>query len=319
MKTKISLTVLIMLVLITSLWAAIGDWHNYTYSDDSQGIACDSSHVWCITSGGLISYNSLTGDLTKYLNSDGLGDIDLKSITVDSAGSIFVGGSNAALTKIAADGTISVEEFVYTNETKYQILSLHADGEILWVGTEIGVAKFLIYHNGGEFQEVYADLGDLPSEMAVRAILTIGNYLWAGTDSGLAYIEKDNALPQNPDNWTTITRDENGLTNSLIKSMVAVSDTLMVGTTGGVFQLGSDSLWDYIGPSAITIFDLEYFNGILYAATSSGIYQRSAGVWSLLPTDSLITDDAVGVAIDSSGNIWGAFDKGALGKYDSSY
>ena len=319
MKINI-LTILLMVTVITAnVWGAIGSWHNYTYSDDSRDIASDGERIWCATSGGLVYYDTQTEELGKLLNSDGLGDINILCLEVDTAGNIFAGGANSTLTRIGPDGDMQVEVFEIGNDVRYQIFDLFADGEVLWVGTEVGVSKYLIYNNGGEFQETYDHLGDLPDRMQVKAVLATEYYIWAGTDSGLAYIEKDNPLPQNPENWNTITRDENGLTNPYIKALVAVGDTLMVATAEGVFWMDTDSLWHNIGPITGTVFALQYLDGVLTAATNSGIYRRINGVWQHVISDSLINDDARGITVDDQGNIWGVFAKGALARYDELY
>lgn len=318
MRTDVIAVSLIILLFASSSWGAIGSWQNYTYSNDSRDIVSDGRNVWCATSGGLVRYDTQTGGMIKYLNSDGLGDIDLISIGVDSAGTIYVGGSNSTLTRIGTGGDISVDEFQYSNEIRYKLTDFYADGEIMWIATEVGVSKYLIYRNGGEFQETYSDLGGLPLEVPVRAVMTIGDYLWAGTDSGLAYIERDNPLPQNPDNWFTILRDQNGLSDPLIKTMALVGDTLMVGTPSGVFWMDTDSLWHNIGPP-LTVFDLELRNGNLVAASNDGIYERANGAWQLLSIDSLISDNARAITVDNQDNLWVAFNQGAFAFFNGSY
>jgi ligand-binding sensor domain-containing protein len=318
-----------LLFLLTSLFVAslgsipaiagIGDWHNYTYSEDATAIAADSLNVFCGTTGGLIAYNFNTGELRKFLNSEGIGDVSVKSTAFDSAGNLFAGGSNGTLTKILPDGHIEIFNFEFRTGIRYFLLNLVADGDILWVATEIGVGKFLISHGGGEFQDVAAQLGQIPLMTTVRAVYVMGDYIWAGTDSGMAYMEKHNNLPQLPENWRSYRRGESGLTNANIRAVISIGDTLFAGTGSGVFSFGADSLWTGIGLAGITISRLGQYNGVLDAATDNGIYRRTDSGWVLLSTDSLKTTRARDIAYDSEGNLWAAFGNGAFAKFNGAY
>jgi ligand-binding sensor domain-containing protein len=302
-----------------STFAGIGDWHNYTYSEDATAIASDSQRIFCGTTGGLILYNGANGSLKKFLNSEGIGDVGIKSVAFDSAGNLFAGGSNGTLTKITPDNHVDVYNFEYRTGIRYFLVDLFADGGVLWVATEIGVGKFLINHGGGEFQDIASQLGQIPLETQVRAVVVMGNYIWAGTQSGLAFMEKHNNLPQNPDNWRSYRQGESGLTNANIYSLIASGDTLFAGTPNGVFIFGSDSLWANIGLTGTTIFSLGQNGGIINAATDNGVYRRSESGWTLIPNDSLKSTRAKEITYDSEGNLWAAFNRGGFAKFNGSF
>ena len=307
-------------LVFTNTRAFIGDWHNYTYSDNSNDITSDSQYIWCATTGGAIRYNLLTDESRKYLNSDGLGDINLLSIEIDSAGSVFFGGSNGTLSKIESDFTIRTYDFQYTSDIKYNLWDLDADGDILWVATDIGIGKFLIHRNGGEFKDITARLGDIPLETPVRAVRVIGDYLWAGTEFGLAYIiNRDSINIQFPQNWGNVSEGQNGLTDARIYSIASIADTVFAGTHTGVFMMDSDSLWQNIGPASQIIYSLEVFDNLLLVATNAGVYQRLDGTWQLLSVDSLLSYNARGITEDIHGNIWAAFVDGGFARYDNNY
>ena len=322
MKIKFAaLTFSLAAVLLFSSAAngSIGEWHNYTYSNNSNDIVSSGQVIWCATSGGLIKYDQQTGQAVKYLNSDGLGDVDLLSIEVDTAGTLYAGGTNGTLTRIFSDGRIEIDNFQYTNNVLYHLLSLYADGEVLWVGTEVGVAQFSIYRNGGEFKETYANLGDIPRETPVRALRVVGNYLWAGTDSGLAYIDKDNPLPQNPDQWGSVRSGENGLTESRIQAINYIDDTLYIGTSNGVFWMDQDSLWHNMGPVSTSVRDIRSIGNNIYMAANNGVYRKNGMAWNLITSDSLITHDAKALAADNNDSLWAAFVDGGFASFNGSY
>jgi ligand-binding sensor domain-containing protein len=315
-KTALSLILLGLLLNSSFLFGAIGDWQNFTYSDDSNDIVADSQFIWCATTGGLIRYDIETGELKKFLNSDGLGDIELWSVEIDTAGALFAGGSNGTITKITADGEITVYDFEYDPEVHYGILDIISDGEKLWVATEVCVAEFLIYRHGGEFRDKAVQLGEIPRGIPVSTVQIIGDYLWAGTDSGVAFIDKDNYLPQDPQNWHSYCLNENGLTNASIYSIDSVADTVFIGTGDGVFMFGQDSIWYNIGPASVTIYALENLGEALYAVTDGGIYRRYASDWELLPDDGLLSLQGRGITQDAEGNIWAAFHQGGISIYN---
>ncbi|OQX92539.1 MAG: hypothetical protein B6D58_02320 [candidate division Zixibacteria bacterium 4484_95] len=317
-KYNMVLALILLSFLLGSslLFSAIGDWQSFTYSDDSKDIIADSQFVWCATTGGLIRCDIETGELKKFLNSDGLGDIELWSVEIDTAGALFAGGSNGTITKIATDGEITVYDFEYDPEVHYGILDMVTDGEKLWVATEVCVAEFLIYHYGGEFRDKAVQLGEIPRGIPVNTVQIVGDYLWAGTDSGVAFIDKDNYLPQDPQNWRSYRLDENGLTDASIHSITSVADTVFIGTGDGVFMFGQDSVWYNIGPISGVIYALENFGEELYAATNNGIYHRYLSGWELLPNDGLLSIQARGLAQDNRGDIWAAFHQGGFSMYN---
>jgi ligand-binding sensor domain-containing protein len=318
-KSIFMLAFLIAISGVSKVPAAIGTWHNYTYMNDARDIFIDSQYVWCATSGGLVKYDLNTGEYAKYLNSDGLGDINLLSLEVDSSGSVFIGGGNSTISRIMPGGGIRTYEFRYITDLKYNIEEMDADGDVLWVATGMGVGKFLIHRNDGEFQDVIARLGELPAETPIKAIKIIGDYIWAGSEFGLAFIDKNNSLPQNPQSWRTFAEGDSGLTDGYIYSITSIEDSVFAGTDNGVYLLRSDSTWSNIGPVGRRIYDLENLSSGLVAATDNGVYRRTDGSWTLLTSDSLINRDCRGVAEDLSGNIWGAFNKGGFAGYNGSY
>lgn len=301
------------------LFAGIGDWHNYTYSEDATAIGANSTRIFCGTTGGLILYDNQNNSMRKFLNSEGIGDVNVKSVTFDSAGNLFAGGSNGTLTKITPGNHVDVFNFEYRTGIRYYLLNLFADGDVLWVATEIGVGKFLINHGGGEFQDIAPQLGQIPLETQVRAVQVIGNYIWAGTQSGLAYMEKHNNLPQNPENWRSYRQGESGLTNANVYSLISSGDTLFAGTAGGVFLFGSDSIWTNIGLTGMVIYALGQHGGVIDAATDNGIYRRSESGWTLISTDSLKTTRARGITYDSEGMLWAAFNRGGFARFNGNY
>ncbi len=318
------LTVLLVLFLAIifsfNLTAAgIGDWHNYTYSEDATAIVSDGRKIFCGTTGGLILYDNETHSLVKFLNSEGIGDVNIKSVTFDSAGNLFTGGSNGTLTKITPENRVYVFNFEYRTGIKYYLVDLYADGEILWVASEIGVGKFLINHGGGEFQDIANQLGQIPLETSVRAVLVIGDYIWAGTAAGIAFMEKHNNLPQNPSSWRSYRLGESGLTNANVYSLISLGDTIFAGTANGVYSFGGDSLWTNIGLTGLTVYRLGQHDGIIDAATDNGIYRRTESGWNQIATDSLKSIRARGITYDSEGNIWGAFNRGSFAKYNGVY
>lgn len=318
-KTIRPLIWLIMLIGFSAAFAAIGSWESYTYSDNSRDIVGGGQYLWCATSGGLIRYDILSGEHRKYYLSDGLADIDLISVEIDSSGAVFIGGSNGTLSKITRTGETRTYDFQYTTGIRYNLFDLYADGDVLWVAAEMGIGKFLIFHNGGEFKDIVPQLGMIPRETPVRAVRVVGDYLWAGTDSGLAFMPKDYDFPQDPMIWHSYTRNQNGLVDSRIFSLAAIGDTVFAGSNNGVYYFGADSLWHNIGPDSRTIYGLKYINGSLMVATNAGAYRRNQGTWEMLPNDSLQSIDARSLAVDSLGNAWVAFANGGFATFNGSY
>lgn len=306
-------------ILLIACSTALGqEWQSFTNSDHIRQIQAAPGSIWGATSGGVVSIELSTGGILKLTNTDGLGGIDFNCAELDSSGDLWFGTSDGWLSVYRGAGDI-VNYAVTDISRAVTIYDLFDDGERLWVGNDLGVSKFLKYSNGGEIKDTARRLGNIPYEEDVVCVSVIANNLWAGTPRGIAFIDKDNQNIQYFGFWRSFLEGENGLTDADIRSIAAFNDTVMAGTTNGVFRMAisPDTLWESIGLAGLTINSLVADDSSLLAATNIGIYSYDGISWMSVPSTGLPEADIKDLAIDESGAMWAGTSSSGMARFEN--
>jgi streptogramin lyase len=300
-------------------------WTSYTNTDNVRQLSIESGRLWGATSGGVVAYTPSTGGFLKLTNTDGLGGIDFNSVDVDTAGNIWLGAGDGWLSKYSPSSGITnypvreIQEFLDRAIVIYDLL---AEGDRIWMGNDLGVSKFLIYSNGGEIKDTARKLGDIPDEEDVSCVALVGNYLWAGTARGIAFIDKDNENIQYFGFWRSFLEGDNGLSSADIRSIGAYHDTVLAGTDDGIFKfvVSPDTAWEPFGLAGLTISSIISTDSELLAATNAGAFRYDGSSWVSLSTSGLPQSGLNDLAIDSSGNLWaGTPSSGFAGLVDTTW
>jgi ligand-binding sensor domain-containing protein len=319
---KFTLTHLFIFLLVTS--AGSQEWTSYTNSNTMRQIMVESGLVWGATSGGIINYSIASDEINKLTNTDGLGGIDYNCIEVDSAGALWFGAADGWLSKISATGEIinyPVEEDVGGFfDRRITIYDLSADGDVLWVANDLGVSKFLIYSNGGEIKDTATRLGDLEDEEDIKSIAVIGDNVWAGSDSGLAFTNKTNPNIQDPVTWRSFHGGDFPTGMAGINTIAAYYDTVVVGMDSGLFKLQTvpDTAWIEMGVfSNLEVRKILFHNDILYVVTNAGIRFFDGLTWSSITNEGLVSGLA-DIAFDENEKLWAATMGSGLASFEDS-
>lgn len=285
------------------------NWKSYTNTDNVRQIVIESDRVWGVTSGGVVAFTPSTGDILKLTNTDGLGGIDFNCVESDTAGNIWLGSADGWLSRYSREGEIAnypVTEVQQFFERAITVYDLFVDGDRIWMANDLGVSKFLIYSNDGEIKDTARRLDDIPDEEDVVCISVIGDYLWAGTARGIAFIDKDNENIQYFGFWRSFQQGEDGLGSGDIRSIVAYHDTVVAGTQDGVYklQVSPDTTWLPFGLSGRTINTFLMTDSSLLAATDGGVFQYDGSNWVGLSTSGLPQLNVADLEVDSSGELW---------------
>lgn len=306
----------VLMVSFPLTMATAGGWASYTNTDAFRQIVIKGDSVWGATSGGVVAYNGVSGEVVALTNTDGLGGININCAELDTAGNLWFGTNDGWLSRITADGEI--RNFPFRDSTglfgrAVALYDLDTDRDRLWVASDLGVSKFLPYRT--EIKETARQLGSIPREENVVCVKVIGNSLWAGTARGVAFIDKDNPVIENYANWHSFMIGEHGLGNADIRTIVAYSDTVLVGTAGGVYRflLAPDTSWAAMGLTGLTVFKLADISGTLIAATSVGLYQYTSSGWISYYSSGLPSRLANDLAVDQRGKLWAASPTSGLG------
>jgi len=311
MKKKICLGFIFSIFLFRPGFAGIGDWTTYTNKNDVQEVVLIDDKLWCATTGGVVVLDTQDETVTQLTNVDGLGGNYLTSVALDSSGNLWLGARNGTLSKYDLEQNHWDIYYNFVSDEKiFFIKEIVVDGEILWVGSDVGVS---VFHPDkpphGEVTETYRRLGELLNvETDVNSIHLVGDKIWVGTEKGVAFAPKDyrQVNLMDPKNWTSFVKDSSaGLLDDYVYTVTDVEGEILIGTDQGVFKFNSGDLsWNSFGLGNRRVQDLKYINGKLIACTNAGIYIHEDGAWSQLSNTGLLTTNLNSVAMDESGYLW---------------
>jgi len=298
----------ICLFLVSVSSAGTGDWTTYTNMNYVNEVLLKNDQLWCATTGGVAILDISGGTFTKLTNLNGLGGNNLYSLALDSAGSFWLGAQNGTLTKHKPEeNSWKVYNFIDRDGNRLHVKDIAADGEQLWIATDVGVSLFLIYKHGGEIKETYRRLGEhLQGGEEVNSIHLVGERIWVGVTGGVATASKNDPNLLDFSRWVSFTEESSpGLENDSVYCITDIDGELTVGTQKGAFKFDpSDSTWQSLGLENRIINDLKYSDQKLYAATNAGLYVYKGQTWILFPDSGLLTSYFNSGTIDDDGIFW---------------
>ena len=203
----------------------------------------------------------------------------------------------------------SWKPFNTNNGRAKKVVSMAADGDRVWVGSEKGLS--FLDKKTDQWKGFYSVSNGLSGNF-VNAILVQPNVLWMGTNAGISRFEKSKKV------WKTYSNKE-GLTEIEIKAMALVGNRIWAGGIGGaLFEYGPESdRWKKIEPTdALKDGGL---NGILatkekvFICRDNGVslYDFSAKQWESVTASDGLLSNTVFCAGEDKNSIWFGTDRGA--------
>ncbi|MGH8004178.1 MAG: ligand-binding sensor domain-containing protein [Limisphaerales bacterium] len=271
----------------------IGEWKNYTNTNDVRGFASANGYLWVATTGGLVKFDPVSETRQVFTNAEGLGGNYLLSVAADGRGNVWAGADNGTLSKFdLAKSRFTVYPMMGPDGRPLKLSAILPDSDRLWIGTDIGVALFLTEKNGGEMKEIYRRLGSINTETPVRALALFRDSVWAATPQGVARGSKDDPNLLDPSHWRSFRRSTNvGLNHEDCHSLLNFQDTLLVGTVKGIYTFVPDSgrfrRYRPVVDSTGFIASLAAFADSLYAPLQFGLTKITPSGSFLLGSDTV--------------------------------
>ncbi len=318
---KILSNVLIFFFVFTfSADAQYTDWANFTNGNEVNALAKDANYVWVGTSGGLVRIEKSSGTSTIYTKENsGIPSVDVRALTIDSAGNIWVGTFCGGLAKF--DGGSNWTLFNTTNSpitcNTITDMCIGRDGA-LWIGQWNGLDR-LYGSTWTRFDDTNSPITHRPSSVKSIACDTTGNIFVGCSSDGLA--------KYNGTNWVVFNRYNSGIQNDMIFDLVVDKNNTVWGAapvcngTGGLIKLVDTTFTVYVAGSMIENLSVDEYNNIWYTTFSSltkfdGMTFTVYGSWNTEVTD-------VGpykCLMADMGGIWyGTFPSKGVRQFDGSY
>jgi ligand-binding sensor domain-containing protein len=212
----------------------------------------------------------MCGRPQRYTRLDGLAGNQVRAVAADSSGDLWFGTDGEGLSRFRRDTSTFDPPFLEFRDLR--ILSLRADGNRMYVGTNEGISIFLIDRQ--EVKESYRRLGHLAKDTEVTAIEINDGVLFAGTPDGIAWAGLDQANLQDPDSWRSMVAEG-------IVDLVATGGLVHAAGLRGVltYDLVLDNFYqDFIGTS-VTAMGARSGDGVAATVDGNFLTRQGRGTW----------------------------------------
>lgn len=239
------------------------------------------------------------------------------------------GGASVSALAAGADGTLWIgtvtggvlryRDGVYTRLAERdglgddRVTSLHADGDVLWVGAYgNGLTRVSVAHSGGTSAGMFTRLatrGPSAPQRVNDILRRADGVLWLAADNGLFRLDGDSAV-------LVTRRDGSGITQAEALRVDAEGNLWIGSRQGGLYRLRDASAQtltsaDGLPHDLVTAVDGDGAGG-LWIATSGGVAHSGAGGMAVFDRagGALPDDIARDVLRDSAGTVWVATNGG---------
>ncbi len=277
--------IIIVLSFILSLpsIAGIGDWKTFTSKKDVRSISSDKNILWVATKGGMFSYNQNDSTFQEYTTSDGLKTIELNSIILDSAGTVWIGASNGIIQNFQPNKLrwVSFTDIFSSESPQKSINNFSVYGDTLFIASDIGVSVFSISKN--EFRDTFIKFGVVQISGQVKNVLINNDTIWIATSRGIASAKRWHPNLNAPQSWNVFLTS-NGLPSNDVSSFTLFNKFLYAATYGGLAMFNGSN-WQVIdGTSGKNIVSLKSTENYLYFITTNELYRLSKeNILELIP------------------------------------
>ncbi len=279
--SAIRLVLYLSMLLAFLLWAGLSaqpyNFTNFTNKDHVTDMAYVEPLLWVTTSGGIVEYNTASGSVRGYINTDGIQSNQIDFVTPAGDGDIYFGSNDGVLIRHNSSG-FNTWQLQAREGTTLSLNAADTSGSFLWIASSVGVIKFDRFRFGGEVRETYRTLGSFQSESEVTSIAIYDNKIFAATNAGLAYADHQNQFLLDPNEWENIPFNSAGLNAENVTSLEVYAGQLFVGTDAGLYLMLEDNTFE--------LQELQDAQGILdlYAAPHDLFIVAKAGngawIWS---------------------------------------
>jgi len=201
-KFKILLTFLMFLVAMLSGFSqpVIGAWTDYQSYAHAINVADTGDKIYCVTEGGLFTYNKTDNSIHKMSGINGLSDVGAQRVAYSKENNLLM----ITYRNANVDLLIGTQIFNLSDIKRKQIGADKTINNILFIGNlaylSCGFGIVVINLEGKEIKDTYF-IGQNGDYINVLDMATDGTYLYAATANGIYKALASEPNLQNYNNW----------------------------------------------------------------------------------------------------------------------
>jgi len=178
----------------------IGEWTDYQSYASAQNVVDAGSKIYCVTSGGLFSYNKSDNSIQKMSVVNGLSDSGVDRLAYSSDKNVLL----IAYQDANIDLLIGNQFFNISDIKRKQLSADKSINNVLFVGNlaylSCGFGIVVVNLDKKEIKETYF-IGTDGSYIKVFDLATDGNFFYAATESGIYKANAHDANLQDYNKW----------------------------------------------------------------------------------------------------------------------
>ena len=179
---------------------AIGDWTDYQSYASAINVVDTGSKVYCVTKGGLFSYNKNDNSIQKMSGISGLSDVGIQRLAYSKENNLLViAYQNANIDLMIGNSIFNLSDIkrkqISADKTIYNVMF---SGNLCYLSCGFGIV--VINLEKKEIKDTYI-IGNDGAYLAVFDLATDGNFLYAATENGIFKADALDPNLQNYNNW----------------------------------------------------------------------------------------------------------------------
>jgi ligand-binding sensor domain-containing protein len=302
---------------------AIGEWTDYQSYASAKSVVDSDDKIYCVTEGGLFSYDKKDNSIEKMTSISGLSDVGVQKVAYSKDnGLLFIAYENSNIDLVVGNTVYNLSDIkrkqIQASKTINNILF---SGKLAYLSCGFGIV--VVNLEKKEIKDTYF-IGDGGDFLNVMDLATDGQYFYAATETGIYKASVNEPNLQNYNNWVRQTNLPNS--DKKFNAVEYFNGHIIVNYTPN--QWDKDELYQFDGASWNRILSNIQFvrditvNGgyIVFASQESiTVCDKNLNVVQFVPKYPLAGHEseivyAMSAIIDSNNYLWIAYQKHGLVK-----
>ncbi len=280
---RIGLLYLATLLIAGGALAQPGTWRAYTSLQSIRALDSSPDAIWAATSGGVFSYQFISGEITKYTPVEGLFGADVKTLTYDERRNVvWIGYGQGVLDRLDVESGSVQSFFDIARADQFidrTINRLRLFGDSLYVSTAFGVVVFDPVQN--EVRDTYSRFGTLDPAIPTRDVLLAplpdgSPGLWVATEGGVVRASLNDPNLQQAASWVVENLGPTEVTS------LAFFEGKIHACSSDTFARQTDGAWNTVFFTNRSFFELIAEEDRLYGVANFSLHRRVSGVGTTL-------------------------------------
>ncbi|MCK5730835.1 MAG: hypothetical protein KAH68_07160, partial [Draconibacterium sp.] len=204
MRKQILFIILIVTFYVTNAQNKVGSWNDYLSYGNATKVCISTEKIFCVTEGGMFYFDVQDNSINKISGQIPLSDFGIETIAFSEENSVLVVAyKNSNIDLIYEDGSVinlsDIKRKQMTGDKSINNISF--SGNEAFFSTGFGIV--VINLDKKEIKDTYL-IGDEGNALAVNDITIYNQYIYAATNNGLRFAEKEGTNLLDYNNWSLI-------------------------------------------------------------------------------------------------------------------